>query len=86
MTAADEGLRIRLHTTGDAELELWAAARHAAPLARCLGADIHFELAPSRRKTGKVNGRVARKAHNTARMRRGMGILPARNVGETARR
>ena len=86
LSPSDDGLRIRLHTTGDAELELWAAARHAAPLARCLGVDIHFEAAAASRKAGKVNRRVARKPHRAARPRRSMGILPTRNVGETARR
>ena len=35
----------RLRTTGDAELELWAAHRHVAPLERVLGKPIRFEVA-----------------------------------------
>jgi exopolyphosphatase/guanosine-5'-triphosphate,3'-diphosphate pyrophosphatase len=35
----------RLRTTGDAELELWAAHRHVAPLEQVLGRPIRFEVA-----------------------------------------
>src|SRR5262249_16882843 len=35
----------RLRTSGDSELELWAANRHVAPLERALGTAIHFEVA-----------------------------------------
>jgi exopolyphosphatase/guanosine-5'-triphosphate,3'-diphosphate pyrophosphatase len=35
----------RLRATGDAELELWAAHRHVAPLERLLGKPIRFEVA-----------------------------------------
>lgn len=38
-----EGLLVRLQGRSDPELELWAAGRHAAPLADLLGADIRFE-------------------------------------------
>jgi exopolyphosphatase/guanosine-5'-triphosphate,3'-diphosphate pyrophosphatase len=37
----------RLRTTGDAELELWAAHRHVAPLEKILGKPIRFEVASS---------------------------------------
>ena len=37
----------RLRTTGDTELELWAAHRHVAPLERVLGKPIRFEVAGS---------------------------------------
>jgi exopolyphosphatase/guanosine-5'-triphosphate,3'-diphosphate pyrophosphatase len=40
-----EGLLMRLHSTGDAELELWAADRHASALAALFGTTIRFELA-----------------------------------------
>jgi exopolyphosphatase/guanosine-5'-triphosphate,3'-diphosphate pyrophosphatase len=40
-----ESLIIRLTTSGDADLELWAAARHAAALAAILKRDIRFETA-----------------------------------------
>ena len=36
---------VRLRATGDAELELWAAHRHVAPLERTLGRPIRFEVA-----------------------------------------
>jgi exopolyphosphatase/guanosine-5'-triphosphate,3'-diphosphate pyrophosphatase len=45
--------RIRLRTSGDAELELWAAHRHAAPLERVLHRPLRFE----------VSGRQKRRAH-----------------------
>ncbi len=35
-----------LRTSGDAELELWAAARHVAPLEAILGKPLRFEVAP----------------------------------------
>ena len=35
----------RLRTSGDSELEVWAANRHVAPLERVLGAAIRFEVA-----------------------------------------
>src|SRR5688572_11211758 len=37
----------RLRATGDAELELWAAHRHVAPLEAVLGKPIRFEVAAS---------------------------------------
>ena len=36
-------LLVQLTTSGDAELELWAAARHARPLSRTLGKDLEIE-------------------------------------------
>ena len=39
-------LTIRLHAADDAELELWAARRHAAPLAALFDVEITFEIAP----------------------------------------
>src|SRR6185503_15136332 len=35
---------LQVRTTGDSELELWAAARHAAPFERLLGKPLHFEM------------------------------------------
>ena len=43
--ARDSHLLVRLATNGDAELELWAAARHARPLSRVLGTELKFETA-----------------------------------------
>jgi exopolyphosphatase / guanosine-5'-triphosphate,3'-diphosphate pyrophosphatase len=40
----------RLRSTGDAELELWAAHRHVAPLEAVLGKPIRFEVAGSDHK------------------------------------
>ena len=37
------GLVLYLHCGADPELELWAAGRHAMPLADLLGTEIHFE-------------------------------------------
>ena len=37
----------RLRATGDAELELWAAHRHVAPLEKLLGKPVRFEVAGS---------------------------------------
>ncbi|HEX5069551.1 MAG TPA: Ppx/GppA phosphatase family protein [Vicinamibacterales bacterium] len=53
---ADDGLHIRLRTAGDAELEQWAATRHAAPLARLLDTEIHFESSTGPRAFRKGNG------------------------------
>lgn len=44
---ADGGLRLRLRTTGDPELELWAAARQAGPLGKVLGRSLIFEAVPA---------------------------------------
>ena len=38
---------VRLRAVGDAELELWAANRHVAPLEKVLGQPIRFEVAGS---------------------------------------
>lgn len=54
------GLQILLTRTGDAELEVWAADRHAAPLAALLDMPIVFQLA----------GRTLRKRATTSRSSR----------------
>jgi exopolyphosphatase/guanosine-5'-triphosphate,3'-diphosphate pyrophosphatase len=41
----DSGLVVTLHTKGDAELELWAAHRHAEPLSEILETPMRFEIA-----------------------------------------
>ena len=43
-------LTLRLKTVGDAELEMWAAGRHAAPLGEVLGKAIAFEAAGRKRE------------------------------------
>ncbi len=35
---------LQLRTSGDAELEVWAAARHAAPFERMLGKPLRVEV------------------------------------------
>jgi exopolyphosphatase/guanosine-5'-triphosphate,3'-diphosphate pyrophosphatase len=45
----------RLRTAGDAELEVWAAHRHVAPLERVLGKPIRFEVAVSDHKEPLAN-------------------------------
>jgi len=48
VTDTPDGLLVRLRTGDDPELELWAAQRHAAPLADLLDRPIRFEAAPAR--------------------------------------
>jgi exopolyphosphatase/guanosine-5'-triphosphate,3'-diphosphate pyrophosphatase len=45
----------RLRTAGDAELEVWAAHRHVAPLERVLGKPIRFEVAVGDHKESPAN-------------------------------
>jgi hypothetical protein len=45
-----KAVEILLKTKGDAELELWAANRHAEPLAAELGLDVTFRTAGRRPK------------------------------------
>src|SRR5205823_11994129 len=60
---------VRLRASGDAELELWAAVRHAAPLEKMLGRPIRFEVSGREHKERRSNveqsdhaARVSRKA------------------------
>jgi exopolyphosphatase/guanosine-5'-triphosphate,3'-diphosphate pyrophosphatase len=54
----------RLRATGDAELELWAANRHVAPLEAILGKPVRFEVANNDFKGQPVAaGPLVRKAH-----------------------
>ena len=55
----------RLRATGDAELELWAAHRHVAPLERMLGKPIRFEVAGADYKDGQSH---ADQPHDTSRV------------------
>jgi hypothetical protein len=43
MASSKKRLDVRLRTRGDAELELWAASRHAVPLAEELDVEIAFQ-------------------------------------------
>jgi exopolyphosphatase / guanosine-5'-triphosphate,3'-diphosphate pyrophosphatase len=67
----------RLRTSGDAELELWAAHRHVAPLEAVLGKPIRFEVAVGDFKEPSAHAhepdhasRVSRKAVRGRRHRR----------------
>ena len=81
----------RLRTTGDAELELWAAHRHVAPLERELDRPIRFEVAgaqykeqPSHAEQSDHAPRVPRKAVRGRRDRRVGKDDPAGTSGEMA--
>src|SRR3954468_19638666 len=53
-----DGYLIRLRASGDAELELWAAHRHAAPLQEVLKRPLRFDVSGrKRRRAGK--GRIS---------------------------
>ncbi len=52
-------LTIRLAPRGDAELELWAAGRHAAALASVLDVPVAFELTGHRRRRPATRRRGA---------------------------
>jgi exopolyphosphatase/guanosine-5'-triphosphate,3'-diphosphate pyrophosphatase len=71
----DDGLVIKLKTSGDAELELWAAARHAEPLAELFGLPIRFEA---------VAGKARKQRSRPAKTPRGPGPLHGIYSFETA--
>lgn len=48
VAGSEEGLLVRLRAAEDPELELWAAQRHAAPLAALIKRPIRFEVAAPR--------------------------------------
>jgi exopolyphosphatase/guanosine-5'-triphosphate,3'-diphosphate pyrophosphatase len=68
----------RLRAAGDAELELWAAHRHVAPLERILGRPVRFEVASADYKERPTDhaeqpgegARISRKAVRGRRHRR----------------
>jgi len=66
--------KIDVRTTGDAELELWAAERHAAVLSDLVGHPITFDVRPASGKSqlSKRRGRSqhAKHAHHTAHVSR----------------
>lgn len=80
----------RLRTRGDAELELWAAHRHVAPLERELDAPIRFEVAGADHKEQPPHAeqpdhaaRVPRKAvrgRRDRRVRKNDTTLPPRKM------
>jgi exopolyphosphatase/guanosine-5'-triphosphate,3'-diphosphate pyrophosphatase len=81
---------VRLRTTGDAELELWAANRHAAPLEAVLERPLRFEVAgPDYKDRPHADesdhaSRVSRKAVRRGRHRRVGKNHAARAAGQVA--
>lgn len=63
---------IRMKADGDAELELWAAGRHAAALAEAFDVAIRFDLAGRQPRTGKAASRSPKRraAASARRVRR----------------
>src|SRR5262252_7109722 len=84
---------LQLRTSGDAELELWAASRHAAPFERLTGKPLRIEVSRSlepaadtyaeqSEATARVPGQaVRRRGHRRLRQDH-----PARAAGEVAER
>jgi exopolyphosphatase/guanosine-5'-triphosphate,3'-diphosphate pyrophosphatase len=68
VSEADDALSCGLVAAGDAEIELWAAGRHAAPLAEALGTTIRFELAGSSGEPAHKDATHARHARHTSRL------------------
>jgi exopolyphosphatase / guanosine-5'-triphosphate,3'-diphosphate pyrophosphatase len=63
----DDAVTVRLKSAGDAELELWAAARHAAALAELFQHEIRFELAGGPRRPAHKDATThARHARHSA--------------------
>jgi hypothetical protein len=82
---------IRLKTAGDAELELWAAHRHAEPLERVLRRALRFDVSGRRRKERSSHAeqpdhaaRVPRKTVRRGRHRRVGKDDAARAAGKVA--
>jgi exopolyphosphatase / guanosine-5'-triphosphate,3'-diphosphate pyrophosphatase len=78
---------LQLRTTGDAELELWAATRHAAPLERVLGKPVRVEVsrttyAEQLDETARIPGKALRRRRD----RRVGQDDAARPAGEVADR
>ena len=65
-----DGYLARLRTTGDAELEMWAAHRHVDALEQILGKPIRFELSGRPKQPAKQVKRQphAQQTHDTARV------------------
>ena len=53
---------VQLHTSGDAELELWSASRHAEAFEDLVGKPVRFEIAPARSKKAPAPAAVPDKA------------------------
>jgi exopolyphosphatase / guanosine-5'-triphosphate,3'-diphosphate pyrophosphatase len=86
------GYLIRLRAAGDAELELWAAHRHGAPLEDVLQLPLRFEVSGRRVKKGRAShveqpdhaARVPRKTLRRGRHRRVGKNHAARTPGKVA--
>jgi exopolyphosphatase/guanosine-5'-triphosphate,3'-diphosphate pyrophosphatase len=81
----------RIRTAGDAELELWAAHRHVAPLERILGKPIRFEVAAGDHKEPVAparppddGARVPTKAVRRRKVRKAGNDTAAAATGEVA--
>lgn len=59
-------MRLRVQVAGDAELEMWAAARHSEALADALGTEIQCELVEGARPAGQVDGAHAQQTRDAA--------------------
>jgi exopolyphosphatase / guanosine-5'-triphosphate,3'-diphosphate pyrophosphatase len=87
---------LQLRTSGDAELELWAAARHAAPFERMTGKPLRFEVgrllaeagthtnAEQPDATARVSGKTVRRRGNR-RLRKDDAAGAAGEVAERRR-
>jgi exopolyphosphatase/guanosine-5'-triphosphate,3'-diphosphate pyrophosphatase len=78
---------LQVRTTGDAELELWAAARHAAPFERLIGKPLRVEI--SGQTYAEQSDEAARVPGKTVRRRRNRRLgqdHTARAAGEMAER
>jgi exopolyphosphatase/guanosine-5'-triphosphate,3'-diphosphate pyrophosphatase len=87
LTLHDRGddLLLQLRTTGDAELELWAAARHAAPFERFVGRPLRVEVSrESHVEQPDESARVPRQAVRRRGHRRLGQDDAARAAGEVA--
>jgi exopolyphosphatase/guanosine-5'-triphosphate,3'-diphosphate pyrophosphatase len=82
----DDGL-LQVRTTGDAELEVWAAARHAVPFERLLGKPLRIEVSGMNYVEQPHDApRVPGKAVRRRRDRRVGQVNAARAAGEVAER
>jgi len=79
----DDGL-LQLRATGDAELELWAATRHAAEFERLIGKPLRVEVSTSHAEHSHHPARVSREAVRRRGYRRLGEDDPARAAGEVA--
>ncbi len=79
----DDGL-LQVRTTGDAELELWAATRHAGPFERLLGKPLRIEVSgqthvEQSHEAARISGQAVRRRRHR-RIREVDAAGPAREV------